>query len=137
MLRPPPIYGYLDLSGNLLSGAIPPELGRLSTAAGLDLSCNQLSGPLPPEVGRAIMGMYTGDVFYNMLTGYDPALYPVWYWYETQTVPPTGLQATAVDWYTVRLTWTPIPYTDDGGFYECFDRLNTRSAMPQRRMGRS
>lgn len=117
LLRPPPPHGYLWLSSNRLSGPVPRELSQLGAAAGIDLNCNQLSGDLPPEVGLAIQGTYMGDVFYNKLTGYDPVLYPVWYWDESQTVPPTDLRAVA-NGRTVTLTWTPIAYTGDGGFYE-------------------
>ena len=42
----------LDLSGNNLSGPIPPELGNLSALEGLNLSFNDLSGPIPPELGN-------------------------------------------------------------------------------------
>jgi len=114
VLPPAPNYGYLDLSGNRLSGTIPVELGNLTRAAGVNLSCNQLTGPLPPAVGCVIRW---GSVDFNLLTDYDPAVYPGWYWYLTQTVPPTDLRA-ASDEGIVTLTWTPIPYTRHGGFYE-------------------
>ena len=42
----------LLLGGNQLSGAIPPELDRLSWLENLNLSDNQLSGAIPPELGR-------------------------------------------------------------------------------------
>ena len=41
----------LDLNESGLSGAVPPEIGRLTELATLDLSGNQLTGPLPPEIG--------------------------------------------------------------------------------------
>ena len=40
----------LDLNG--LTGAIPPELGRLVNLEGLSLSLNELTGAIPPELGR-------------------------------------------------------------------------------------
>ena len=40
----------LDLSGNRLSGTIPPALGRLTQLQRLFLSDNRLSGPIPPEL---------------------------------------------------------------------------------------
>ena len=42
----------LDLRENQLSGAIPPELGKLSSLEALDLRENQLSGVIPPELGN-------------------------------------------------------------------------------------
>ena len=40
----------LDLRGNQLSGAIPPELAGLTQLQRLSLSGNQLSGAIPPEL---------------------------------------------------------------------------------------
>jgi hypothetical protein len=41
----------LDLSNNQLSGAIPAELGNLTSLKQLFLDANQLSGSIPPEIG--------------------------------------------------------------------------------------
>ena len=43
----------INLSNNLLVGAIPSEIGQLSEIrSSIDLSNNQLSGALPSEIGR-------------------------------------------------------------------------------------
>ncbi len=42
----------LDLSGNGLRGAIPPDLSNLAKLEVLDLSDNALGGPIPPELGN-------------------------------------------------------------------------------------
>ena len=40
------------MSGNRLTGPIPPELGRLSALETLYLGWNPLTGPIPPELGN-------------------------------------------------------------------------------------
>ena len=61
----------LDLSFNLLSGEIPPELGDLSKLEFLDLSDNQLSGAIPGELG-ALEELSNLLLLYNVLTGTIP-----------------------------------------------------------------
>ena len=43
---------HLNLASNRLTGTIPPELGELSNLSELVLAYNQLSGPIPPELGN-------------------------------------------------------------------------------------
>ena len=42
----------LDLADNDLSGAIPPEIGNLTSLEELSLHRNNLSGAIPPEIGN-------------------------------------------------------------------------------------
>ena len=62
----------LDLSGNQLSGQMPPELGALANLAELSLYGNQLSGPIPSELGALanLRGLY---LFTNELSGPIPS----------------------------------------------------------------
>jgi len=120
VLEPPPQIGdYFDLSCNRFSGPIPTEFGQLSLE-GLDLSGNQLGLPSAgsaQSVGAAAepdWGSYETFLDYNMLPIADPFYRR---WANTQTVPPTNVQA-SVAGNAVILTWTPIPYTADGGYYE-------------------
>ena len=54
----PPELGHLtslevlDLERNALAGAIPPELGDLHRLRTLNLGVNRLTGPIPPELGH-------------------------------------------------------------------------------------
>ena len=43
----------LDLNGNQLSGAIPPEMRNLANLDSLDLNVNQLSGPIPSSLAAS------------------------------------------------------------------------------------
>ena len=61
----------LDLNSNALTGAIPPELGGLSNLESLWLSSNDLSGEIPPELGGLsnLVVLYLRD---NALSGEIP-----------------------------------------------------------------
>jgi Leucine-rich repeat (LRR) protein len=59
------------LQSNLLSGAIPPELGNLTALCSLDLFANQLSGAIPPELGN-LMSLNFLTLDYNQLSGAIP-----------------------------------------------------------------
>ena len=54
-------------SGNQLTGAIPPELGRLAQLRELDLGANRLQGPIPPELGD-LSKLETLRLYSNLLT---------------------------------------------------------------------
>lgn len=51
-LRLPLISGYVQLSGNKLSGEIPSEIGTMVNFSLLHLGFNSFSGKLPPELGN-------------------------------------------------------------------------------------
>lgn len=113
VLRPPPqppCCGYLHLSSNRLSGSIPVELAQLTGLHSLDVAGNQLSGPIP--AGIVGLGDYWENLGHNRL---DAPEYPDIA--ATQTVPPTDVQVASIGMIAT-LTWTPIPYTVDGGYYE-------------------
>ena len=61
----------LDLSGNRLSGEIPPELGRLTDLKGISFSGNQLTGEIPPELGN-LTNLEGLNLQGNQLTGQIP-----------------------------------------------------------------
>lgn len=110
----------LSLNSNRLAGSIPSQLGGLSGLEHLALERNQLTGSIPVQLCNLnSLAENNLDLGFNMLSSgpacianKDPD------WANTQTVPPTGLQATAQSPNQVGLTWTPILYTGDGGYYE-------------------
>ncbi len=113
---PQPNVGYINFAGNHLSGPVPVELGQLTETSGLNIGCNMFSGDLPYAVSHVIRW---GSLDFNALTGYDPVVYPHWYWYLTQTVAPTNLTVTgSSNGGPITLNWTPIAYTEHTGYYE-------------------
>ncbi|CAL9186502.1 unnamed protein product [Musa hybrid cultivar] len=64
------ISGYLQLSGNRLSGGIPPEIGRMRNLSLIHLDANHLSDRLPPEIGG--LPLVILNVSDNRLSGEIP-----------------------------------------------------------------
>ncbi|EEC69217.1 hypothetical protein OsI_38218 [Oryza sativa Indica Group] len=63
---------FLGLTGNLLSGRIPPSLANISSLSSILLGQNKLSGPIPESLGQ-IANLSMLDLSANMLSGYVPA----------------------------------------------------------------
>ncbi len=61
----------LDLSGQRLSGPIPPGLGALANLERLDLAGNNLSGPVPPAL-RSLQNLESLQLSWNDLSGPIP-----------------------------------------------------------------
>ena len=122
---------YLSLNGNQLSGSIP-ALSALTGLQFLYLNNNQLSGIVPAGVCNTTRVL---DLGYNKLTGEaDPCVTTMDPdWATTQTVPPTNVQAQALSDTEIKLTWTAIPYTGDGGYYKVL--CGTTSGGPYNSQG--
>ncbi len=107
----------LMLNGNRLTGAIPTSLGNLTNLFDLWLNSNALSGAVPDNLCDLEMLLFL-DVGFNAISGapacmafLDPE------WRQTQTAAPANLTATLAATQAT-LTWTPIPYQSDTGYYE-------------------
>ena len=107
---------HVDLSRARFAGTIP-DLSNLTHLQELFLNENQLSGPLPKGLCNA-QGRV--DLNFNMLSGDFPTCFtdtgPGSA--NTQTLPPTNLSSHALSATSFHLDWTPIRYTEDGGYYE-------------------
>ena len=64
--------GWLYLPSNALTGALPSELGNLTSLLTLALDFNDLSGPIPNELGRLVNLRYL-SLIYNDLSGQIPS----------------------------------------------------------------
>lgn len=64
-------FTELNLSGNRISGSIPPEISKLSSLNELDLGYNELSGSIPPEISK-LSSLWKLDLSSNLLAGTIP-----------------------------------------------------------------
>ncbi|MCP4711420.1 MAG: hypothetical protein GY869_22600, partial [Planctomycetes bacterium] len=130
----PPWLQVLWLHNNRLSGSIPDlsHLGQSYPSLQLRLENNQLSGEIPTSF--LDMSLARLELNYNRLTASDPDLIEFIEshspgWDLTQTVPPTNVQATVISPTSVEISWTPILYTGDGGYYKIFYRLSPEGGL--------
>ena len=134
----------LNLSNNQLTGAIPPELACFSFLNVIDLSNNRLSGTIPPDFASYLLDL-TGlfvqgnqligpvpllpssldslNLSWNALFTNDSALVAFLFfrspdWFQTQTIPPTGVGATSLSPTSLTVSWTPVSYTAEPGGYQ-------------------
>jgi hypothetical protein len=139
---------YLNLYDNRLSGQIPSELGNLTILQNLSLHNNQLDGLIPASLGNLVnlhqlflaSNKLTGEIptslanlvnlnsnqtnigynalhttnesLINFLNSKDPD------WASTQTIAPTGVTAMSLDNAVIAVSWLPVTYTGDAGYYE-------------------
>ena len=113
---------WLDLQGNHLDGVVPPELGKLIHLRNFYLQNNQLHSALPLGIVK-MHELVEAKLDYNALYAPLPTLQELLDakaagWSASQTLPPNNLLAHQQASSALALTWTPLLYTLDGGFYE-------------------
>ncbi|XP_047331962.1 probable LRR receptor-like serine/threonine-protein kinase At1g74360 [Impatiens glandulifera] len=64
------ISGYVQISGNKLSGPLPSQIGLMKNFSILHLGFNQISGELPPQVGQ--LPLFFLNISRNNFTGAIP-----------------------------------------------------------------
>jgi C1A family cysteine protease len=114
----------LRLDHNRFHNLHPSSMVNLTQLVRLNLSSNALLGDIPISFMNLTKLENGGlDIGYNALSTSDPDLQAFLNkndpdWAVSQTVPPTDLQASVVENTSAKLTWTPIHYTSDMGWYE-------------------
>ena len=112
----------IKLHNNQLSGSIP-DLSSLKDLGILVLKNNQLSGQVPASVCQAWVEVELDhnklevDTTDSCLDWIDPN------WKDTQTVPPNNIIASKTSPNSVQLTWNPIAYTQHGGYYGVWGKV--------------
>lgn len=119
----------LLLAGNRLSGALPTRLDAFTGLTRLRLENNALTGRIPQSICALTTTLTDVSLAYNALFTrtrsaaqcadmLDPD------WRTTQTTKVTGLRPTEFYTNALRIAWTPISYTADGGYYEILGALD-------------
>lgn len=115
--------GELVLPGNQLSGTLPAALGSLTQVTRLRLENNALRGRIPSAFCDLVPTLGDASFAYNALFARSRSAERCANavdsdWLATQTTKVTDLRP--VEFYTdaLRIAWTPISYTADGGYYE-------------------
>ena len=113
----------LILPANHLSGTLPATLGNLTNLTRLRLENNALTGRIPQTICNLTAPLADADLAYNALFGRSQsagrcadALDADWL--ATQTTKVTDLRPVEFFTSALRLAWTPIAYTADGGYYQ-------------------
>ena len=112
----------LRLAHNQLSGEIPDTLGNLTQLWELWLHSNQLTGPIPTSLAN-LTALTATHIGYNGLYTSDEALITFLNlkesdWAATQTIAPTGITATSLNNAVIMVSWLPVTYTADAGYYK-------------------
>jgi Leucine-rich repeat (LRR) protein len=112
----------LRLRNNRLGGEIPGTLGSLTQLWELLLDANQLTGPVPASFTN-LTALTTTNIGYNALFSPDAAL-TIFLdtkdpdWAATQTIAPTQVTATSLANAVILVSWLPVTYTADAGYYK-------------------
>jgi len=127
----------LSLGQNLLEGPIPHEIGTLTNLSSLGLDGNQFSGEIPSEIKNLtnLGGNWGLDLSYNALFTTDESVrafvndHHTGHFESAQTVAPGQPRWGFQEPDMLQLTWTPIEYDEDDGFYQVYQRQEPSGEM--------
>jgi hypothetical protein len=113
----------LNLASNRLAGKLSRHLVYLPQLQRLDLADNLLETPLPQSICLLAERGVRARLDYNLLNVQNRKLRQCLSqmesdWRLTQTIPPLSATVAAIGEREITLTWQPIPYQADGGYYE-------------------
>ncbi len=112
-----PNLKWLSLYNNQLTGEIP-DFSNLPNLERLELNKNQLTGDIPDLPGVITYGGFGYNALTGDLTGEATALDLDWS--DTQTIPPIDIAVSLISSTEVELSWSPISYTADAGYFQVF-----------------
>ncbi|HOB54062.1 MAG TPA: dockerin type I domain-containing protein [Acidobacteriota bacterium] len=127
---------YLNLAQNQLEGAIPHQIGEMSQLSHIEFTGNMFSGEIPHEI-KSLTNLAGGGLglSYNALFTTDDTVrvfvndHHYGDFESTQTVPPDQPRWGFQEPDTLQLTWTPIEYDEDDGFYQVYQRQESSGEM--------
>jgi hypothetical protein len=126
-----PELELLGLNGNRLKG-FPSELDQLPELRVLRLSGNMLKGEIPSYITSLNLTDNQSDFRWNALYTDNDSLRDFLNskqeggdWESTQTVAPEEVSANPVDSTTIGVSWKPVTYTTDPGYYVVSYRTDT------------
>ncbi|HYE79949.1 MAG TPA: hypothetical protein VEI97_18360, partial [bacterium] len=124
------LLGYLLLERNRLEGGIPESWGALTSLRTLWLRSNRLTGQVPAALtALGLLEERAGlDLRWNSLRQSEPGTLAFLNakqagrvdFRDTQTLTPRGVAARSLGPDSVLLTWDPIRYRADEGYYAVF-----------------
>lgn len=132
----PASFGNLDtvtiliLANNQLDGVLPSELGDMTGLESFHIQNNAFVGEFPSSItSLTLLGTVDNlsgdevDLGYNGLYSSNGGVVSFLNsrdadWANTQTMPPTNVTAHTPTQDSIQLSWTPILYTGDTGYYQ-------------------
>jgi hypothetical protein len=119
----------IDLSQKNLDGTLPQTIDLIPDTQHLFLQGNTLHGSVPAHIQSLTQLIDNqSDFRYNALYTNDPDIRAFLNqkqmdgnWENTQTIAPSNIDVQA-DYTSLSITWSPIAYTQDAGYYEIFFR---------------